>query len=98
MYVWTSGGAGNCRAKCQIRNPVLLQKIQKRAALDPIGMKLDIHCVVMVQSPAIVNWSLSEYGDGKLLLESVVKEALYFPGVAEVPASSSGVTRERRGA
>src|SRR5690349_17373024 len=61
-------------------------------------MKLNIHRVVMVQSPAIVNWSLSEHRDGKLLLEGVVKEALDFPRVAEVPAAGACVTRKRRGA
>src|SRR6185369_9938236 len=51
----------------------------------------------MVQSPAIVNRSLSEHCDGKLLVEGVVKEALNLPGVAEAPATGSRVTRERRG-
>src|SRR4026207_2045005 len=44
-----------------------------------------------------MNWSLSAHRDGTLLGEGVVKEARYFPGVAEIPATGSGVTRERRG-
>src|SRR4029079_4593778 len=98
VYVWTSGGAWNRRAKCEIRDSVPLQKLQQRATLRAVRMKLDIHRVVVVQPPAIVNSALSKHRDRKLFLERVREEALHFPGVAEIPAARSGVTRESRGA
>ena len=89
VYVWTSGGARNRRAKRQIRNSVLLQKVQQRLAFDAVRMKLDIHRVVMVQPPAIMNCSLPEDRDRKLLVEGVRKESLDLPRLAEVPATGA---------
>ena len=60
-------------------------------------MKLDIHGVAMVQSPAVVNCSLPKHCDRKLLVEGVRKEALNLPGVAEAPTTGSRETREGRG-
>src|SRR5689334_12814164 len=48
-------GAGDRLAERRIRNSVLLQKVQQRTAFDAVRMKLNIHGVVMVQAPAVVN-------------------------------------------
>jgi hypothetical protein len=61
--VWTSGGAGNSRAKRRIRNSVSLEKIQQRLTFGAVWMKLYVHGVAMVQAPAIVNRTLTENRD-----------------------------------
>src|SRR5689334_1902682 len=94
MNVWPGCGTRNRGAKRRVRNSVPLQKVEQRAAFDTVRMKLNIHCVVMVQPPAIVNRSLSEDGDRKLLMKRVGKESLNPPGIAQIPIAGAGVTRE----
>ena len=96
--VWTSGGAGNSRAKRKIRNCVSLQKIQQRLTFGAVWMKLYVHGVAMVQAPAIVNRTLTKNRDRKLAMKRVLKEALNFVSLAEVPARTAGETNIRRGA
>src|SRR5687767_13354875 len=69
--VWTSRGARNGRAKSQIRNSVSLEKIQQSLAFGAVRMKRNIHRVVVVQAPAIVNRALTEDGDGQFAFECV---------------------------
>src|SRR5690242_11688983 len=52
----------------------------------------------MVQSPTIVNCSLTKDRDRKLFLKSIGKESLNFPGVGKVPTSGAREARERSGA
>src|SRR5437868_2255651 len=98
MYVWTSGGARNRGPKSRIRNSVLLQKLQQRASFDSVRMELNIHRVVMVQTPAIVNCSLPKHRDWQWLVERVRKEFFNLPRLAQVPTGSAVETRECRGA
>src|ERR1044072_5593129 len=97
MNVRPGCGAGDRFAERRVWNPVPLQKVLERAGFDAVRIKLNIHGVVMVQMPAIVNRALTKDRDRKLFLESVGKESLNFPGVAQVPTSGAGVTRERGG-
>ena len=71
MNVWTSGGPGDRTTKSEVRNSVLLQIVEQRTSLDTIRMKLYVHRVAMIQTPAIVNRALPKDGDGKLFLERV---------------------------
>src|ERR1041384_1737958 len=59
-------------------------------------MKLDIHCVAMVQAPAIVNCSLPKDCDWKLLVEGVGKEPLNLPRVTKTPTTGACETCKRR--
>src|SRR5689334_23371836 len=59
-------------------------------------MKLNVHCVVMVQAPAIVNCTLSKDCDWKLLVEGIREEALNLPRVTQVPTARAGKTCKGR--
>ena len=96
VNVGTSGGARNRRAKREERNRVPLQEVQQRLVFGTVGMKLNVHRVVMVQPPAIVNRALAENGDRQLAMKRVRKEALHFPRFPEVPAGTAGETDEGR--
>jgi len=52
----------------------------------------------MVQAPAIVNRTLTENRDRQLAMKRVLKEALNFVSLAEIPARTAGETNVRRGA
>jgi len=95
MDVWSGRGSRDGRSKSQIRDPVLLQKPEQRLSFRTVGMERDVHGVAMVQSPAVVNWSLSEDGYWEFFLERISEEALYFPRFAQIPTRSSGVANER---
>src|ERR1051326_285837 len=82
VNVWPGCGAGDRLAERRIWNPVLLQKVQQRAAFGAVRMKLNIHSVAMVQVPAVVNRSLSKDCNRKLFMEGVRKELLNLRGVA----------------
>ena len=96
VNVWTGRSARNGRAKREERYRVALQEIQQRLAFGTVGMKLNVHRVVMVQPPAIVNRALAEDGDRQLAMKRVGEEALHFPRLAEVPAGATGETNEGR--
>src|SRR6476646_4008346 len=96
VNVWASGRAGNRRAKRQKRNGVAFQKVQQRLTFGTVRMKRDIHRVVMIQPPAIVNRALAEDGNRQLVMKRVGKEALHFPCFTKIPAGATGETNERR--
>src|SRR5690348_17206979 len=96
VNVWTGRGTGNGRAKGEERNRVALQEIQQRLAFGAVRMKLNVHRVVMVQAPAIVNRALAENSNRQLAMKRVGEEALDFPRFAKVPAGTAGETNERR--
>src|SRR5689334_10361937 len=98
VNVRTSCGAGNRRAKGEERNTVAFEKVQQRLAFGTVGMKLNVHRVVMVEAPAIVNRALAEDGNRQLMMKRVGEKALHFPRFAEVPARPTGETNERRSA
>ena len=52
-------------------------------------MKLNIHSVVMVQSPAVMNWPLPKNCYRKLLVKGVGKESLNLVRLTKVPTSGA---------
>src|SRR6266436_897669 len=60
---------------------VATQKVQQRLSFGTIRMQRDIHRVVMVQSPTIMNRALTENCDRQRLLKSIKKKTLHFPRV-----------------
>ena len=95
VNVRAGGGPRNRGAKSQIRNAVLLQEVEQRAAFDAVRMKLNVHGVAMVQAPTLVNRALAEDGDGQLFMKRVGKKALNFKCVSQVPTTGASVTSER---
>ena len=71
MDMRTSCSSGNGAAKCQIRDSVSLQKVQQALAFWTVRMKRNIHCVAMVQAPAIVNGALTKHGDWQFLAKRI---------------------------
>src|SRR5690349_15806435 len=94
--VWTGCGAPNRAAKRQERNRVALEKIQEGLAFGAVRVKRDVHRVVMVQAPAVVNRALAEDRNRQLSMKRVGKETLHLPRFAEVPTRTAGETNERR--
>src|ERR1044072_10036640 len=96
VNVWTSRGAGNRRAKCEVRNSVAFKKVQQRLTFSTVRVQRDVHRVVMVQPPAVMNRALAEDSDRKLAMKRVGKEPLHFPRFPEGPARTPAGTKERR--
>src|ERR1051326_6547087 len=76
---WTSRGAWNRRAKGEVRNAVAFQEVQQRLTFSTVRVQRDVHRVVMVQPPAVMNRALAEDSDRKLAMKRVGKEPLHFP-------------------
>src|SRR5882724_5478640 len=81
VNVRSGSRAGDSFTKGQERNAIGPQEAQQCLPLRAIRMKGDIHRVVMIQAPAIVNRTLTENGNRQRLLECIKEEPLNFPGV-----------------
>ena len=64
MNVRTRGHAGNCPAKRRKGDAVVLEKIHQSLAFRSIRIQRDIHGIVMIQSPLVMNRPLAKYRDG----------------------------------
>ncbi len=59
----TRRDAGNRSAKCGEGNAVPLQETDQRLSLRIIRLQRDVHGVVMIQTPLVMNRALSEHGN-----------------------------------
>ena len=73
--------ARNRAAKCREGNAISAQEFHQRLAFRAIGIQRDVHSIVVVEPPAIVNRSLAKHRDGQLPAELLPKEVLNPTGV-----------------
>ena len=68
--------SGNCDAKCRERNSIAAKEIHQRLTFWSIGVQRNVHRVMMIEPPAIVNRTLAKNCDRQRAAELVLKESL----------------------
>ncbi len=79
MNVRSRGHAGDGRPKRREGNAVALQKIYERLALCSIGIQRNVHRIMMIEPPLIMNRALPEYRDRQRPFECLLKKRLDLP-------------------
>src|SRR5215472_604252 len=97
MNVRPGRDAGNRAAKRRKGNAVALQKIDQRLALCAVGIERDVHRVMVIQPPLIMNRSLAEDSDWQWSLECLLKKHLDFSSLRQRPGASAIIANERSG-
>src|SRR5882672_7034112 len=97
VYVRSSRCSGDRLTKRQKRNAMGPQVAQQSLALRTVRIERNIHRVMVIQSPAIMNGALTKNRNWKRLFKSIEEEPLNFPGVGQVPVCSAIVANHGGG-
>src|SRR5260221_4461735 len=87
MNVRPGRHTGNGPAKCQKGNAIRVQEIYQCLAFHAIRMQRNIHGVVMIQAPLVVNRTLSKDRNRQGPLECLLKETFNLARLRKQPGS-----------
>src|SRR6185295_1611777 len=98
MNMRSGGCPGDRLAKREERNAISAQEAKQRLSLGAIGMQRNVHRVVMIEAPAIVNRTLTKHSDRQRPLERVLEKPLHFECVRQSPSRPAIVPNHRSSA